>query len=153
MLLRHVLHPTSSPAITRCQRMAHEPKRHESCSRPLSHGVRLPCSCIIQRAAFDPKGAADGGFARSVLHRLPESLSGLFMHGIRASAPLPPSLRRRKPGYDTFWSECPFVVSQRTEHTEEKLAVWGGGIHLFSERSERHTACLHIGDDAEQVRE
>ena len=72
----------------------------------------LSRQCIIQRAAFDPKGAADGGFARAVLHRFPDRLYRFVPDGMRASAPLASSFRRLKPGHDAFCGQCPFVLGQ-----------------------------------------
>lgn len=39
----------------------------------------------IKRDAFDPKGSADGGFARAILHRLPDRLHRFVTDGMRAS--------------------------------------------------------------------
>jgi hypothetical protein len=72
----------------------------------------LSCQCIIQRAAFDPKGSADGGFARAVFHRLPDRLHRFVPDGMRASAPLASSFRRLEPSHDAFCGECPFVLGQ-----------------------------------------
>jgi hypothetical protein len=48
-------------------------------SVPIISGVQwgvlsLSCQGIIKRAAFDPKGSTEGGFARSIFHCRPDRL-------------------------------------------------------------------------------
>jgi hypothetical protein len=65
---------------------------------------------LIQCAAFDPKGAADGRFAHAVCDRLPDRLHGFGTDGMRPSAPLASSFGRLQPGPDAFCGQGPFVL-------------------------------------------
>jgi hypothetical protein len=110
-----------------------------------------PSQGVDERAALDPKGAADRGFRRAVFKRRDDRRHLFGVDCDRAAAASTAASGCRETRSHPLLDQRALELRQCVEDMEQKFSLRGGGVHLLGQRAECDPAFFQLVYRCQQV--